>query len=241
VLVRPHPQYEEPWRRFDARELPNFAVYPPLGAVPVDEVTKADYFHSIHYSAAVVGINTSAQIEAAIVGRQVYTILAPEFRDTQDGTLHFEHLRTAGGGLVHVATGFPEHLAQLEAVLRGQSPDERRGRAFVEAFVRPFGLDVPGTPKLVEAIESVMARPRVAGRVMSPGARLFRPALRPLAERLLQEESAKLEARLAQRLRKRQAAKERRKEERRANLARRSKEAVGSGVLHDPRGQDDTP
>ena len=81
--------------------------------MPVDDSSKADYFDSIHHSAAVVGVNTTAQIESAIVGRRVYTILAPEFRDTQEGTIHFHHLVRAGGGLVHVATDFADHLSQL--------------------------------------------------------------------------------------------------------------------------------
>jgi hypothetical protein len=214
VLVRPHPQYEEQWRRFDASDLTNVTVFPPAGAVPVDDATKADYFDSIYHSAAVVGINTTAQIESAIVGRQVYTFLAPEFRDTQEGTLHFRHLLRAGGGFLQIATTFPDHLAQLDAALRNGSGDNSRCQRFVEAFVRPFGLDVPGTPKLVEAIETAPTRARIGGRVMSPGAALVRPALRPLAERLLHEESVKVAAKMAERLQKRQAARERKRQER---------------------------
>ena len=39
-----------------------------------------------------VGINTTAQIEGAIVGRPVHTVLADDFRFTQEGTLHFHYL-----------------------------------------------------------------------------------------------------------------------------------------------------
>jgi hypothetical protein len=65
------------------------------GANPLDEASRAQYHDSIYHSAAVVGVNTSALIESAIVGRAVYTVLAPEFRDTQEGTLHFHHLVTS--------------------------------------------------------------------------------------------------------------------------------------------------
>ena len=57
-----------------------------------------DFYDSIHHCAAVVGINTSALIESAIVGRPVLTILDAEFARPQDGTLHFAHLQRAGGG-----------------------------------------------------------------------------------------------------------------------------------------------
>jgi hypothetical protein len=39
-----------------------------------------------------MGINTSAQIEAGLIGRPVYTVLLPEFWDNQEGTLHFAYL-----------------------------------------------------------------------------------------------------------------------------------------------------
>ena len=164
VLIRPHPQNEEQWRHFDASGFANCAIYPRGGAIPIDAASKADYFDSIYHSAAVVGVNTTAEIESAIVGRRVYTLLSPEFQDTQEGTLHFHYLREAGGGLVHVAHDFPEHLAQLDGALRSGVEDDGRCRRFVEAFVRPFGIDMPAAPRLVDAIETVVTRSAMDGR-----------------------------------------------------------------------------
>src|SRR4030095_11400690 len=134
-------------------------VWPRAGAAPVDAATRSDYFESMYHSAAVVGINTTAEIESAILGRPVYTLLAPEFRDTQEGTLHFHHLRQVNGGLLHVARDFDEHLAHLDAAVRGPVAADPQCQRFVEAFVRPYGVDVPATPKLVEALESLAAAP----------------------------------------------------------------------------------
>jgi len=226
VLVRPHPQNEEQWRHFDAQGLENFAVYPRGGAMPVDDSSKADYFDSIYHSVAVVGVNTTAQIESAIVGRQVYTILAPEFRDTQEGTIHFHHLVHAGGGLVHVATDFAEHHAQLDAALRDGGGDDGRCRRFVEAFVRPHGVDVASTPKLVEAIESVMTRPAVAGSHTPAVAGLVRPLMKHRGEKLRRENELWREEKVAQMTRRRLERKEQRKQQRKA-LARRAREAAG--------------
>ena len=158
VLIRPHPQNADQWRNVDLGGLGPVAVWPAAGAPPADTRTRSDYFDSMYHSAAVVGVNTTAEIESAIVGRGVYTMLAPEFRDTQEGTLHFEHLRSAEGGLVHVAENSAQHLEQLDAALRGGHDDAARCRRFVEAFVRPHGIDVPATPRLVEALESLAQR-----------------------------------------------------------------------------------
>jgi hypothetical protein len=92
-----------------------------------------------------------------IVGRPVFTVLASEFAGQQEGTLHFKHLTSANGGLLNVATSMPEHLAQLAAVVRGEH-DATKSRAFVQAFVRPHGLDTPAAGKFVEVIEATLAR-----------------------------------------------------------------------------------
>lgn len=175
VLVRPHPQNAGRWREADLGGLANVAVWPREGANPADEASRADYYDSIYHSAAVVGVNTSAQIESAIVGRGVHASHGPEFRDTQDGTLHFHHLRTVNGGVLQIAADMDEHVAQLERSV--QDPDRHRPacRRFVEAFVRPHGIGEPATPRLVAALEAAAGRARPdRGPWWNP---LVRPAL----------------------------------------------------------------
>ena len=206
VLVRPHPQNAEQWRHADLSEYGPVVVWPPAGATPSDAESRADYFHSIVHSAAVVGINTTAEIESAIIGRSVLTILAPEFQATQEGTLHFEHLRSANGGLVHVARTLGEHVEQLNEILRNPQIDGVRCRRFVEAFVRPYGIDAPATPKVVEALEALANRPRTPGKrspwwapvVRGPlarrGNRLRREALVAAEKKALQARRKKVRA-----------------------------------------------
>ena len=181
VLIRPHPQNAAQWGDVDVEVFGNVALWPRSGANPVTDRSKADFYDSIYHSAAVVGVNTSALIETAIVGRPVYTLLAPEFRDTQEGTLHFHHLLDVNGGLLHVARSHEEHAAQLAQALAGGAGRDERGQRFLEAFVRPHGLDVPATPKVVEAIEAACAAPRPDPRVAPPWAVALRLILAPVA------------------------------------------------------------
>jgi hypothetical protein len=153
VLIRPHPQNATQWRDVDLSGLGEAAVWPRAGADPVDAQAKADYYDSIYHSAAVVGVNTSALIESAIVGRPVHTLLGPEFRDTQEGTLHFHHLVQGNGGPLRVAATVEEHMAQLSEALGADGRTDGRSRRFLEAFVRPHGLGEAATPRVVEAIE----------------------------------------------------------------------------------------
>jgi hypothetical protein len=178
VLIRPHPQNAAQWSEFDPTEFEGVAIWPRAGANPVDAGTRADYYDSMHHSVAVVGVNTSALIESAIVGRPVYTVLTEEFAGQQEGTLHFQHLKTANGGLLHVGATLEEHLAQLTGTVRGQ-PDATRSRAFVEAFVRPRGLDVVSAERFVDVLESGGAPTPPPGGVARAWAALLRLLLRP--------------------------------------------------------------
>ena len=148
VLVRPHPSRTAEWESIDMREL-NAVVW---GSNPVDDIAKADYFDSMFHSSAVVGLNTSAFIEAGIVGRPVLTILVPEFQDNQYGTVHFGYLATVGGGLVSIAEGFDVHVSQLSQAI---SAPPMALKPFVRDFVRPLGIDRAATPVFVEAVETL--------------------------------------------------------------------------------------
>jgi hypothetical protein len=180
ILIRPHPQNAAQWADFDPSVFEAVAIWPRAGANPVDGDARADYYDSMFHSVAMVGINTSALIESGIVGRPVFTVLASEFAGQQEGTLHFRHLRSANGGLLHVAASMDEHLAQLARVVRGEH-DVAKSRAFVEAFVRPHGLDTPAAGKFVEVVEATAAAPRPAPAGGSLLQSLGRPLLKPLA------------------------------------------------------------
>jgi hypothetical protein len=159
ILVRPHPYNSTHWLQADFSDLPNVVIY-PRGANPVNEADRQDYFDSLYHSDAVVGVNTTAMIEAAIVGRTVHSVLAPEFQDTQGGTLHFRYLLAENGGFLRVARSLPEHAQQVAETV--QSPEIGRAACarFVERFVRPHGTDVAATPLLVEALERLASRRR---------------------------------------------------------------------------------
>jgi hypothetical protein len=178
VLVRPHPANVEQWRAFDATAHDNVAVWPPIGTTPNDPDFRRDFFDSLYYSAAVVGINTSAQIEAAIVGRPVLTIHSPEFAHAQEGTLHFQHLVGGSAGFVRESRSLPEHVAQLRAVVADPVEAVERDRRFVESFIRPHGIQVAAVPVFVEAIGSLAALP---SRPPVPASWLARAARVPLS------------------------------------------------------------
>jgi hypothetical protein len=153
VLIRPHPSRAREWEGVDWTRYGRTALH---GGNPIDAQSRADYFDSLYHSAAVVGLNTSAFIEAGIVGRPVMAILPEAFHSNQEGTLHFRYLQTVGGGLLTCSRSLDEHDAQLARMLDRPPVDVlARQQAFVKAFVRPHGLEVAATRVMTDAIEDL--------------------------------------------------------------------------------------
>jgi len=189
VLVRPHPANTRQWLAFDVGRWPNVAIWPPIDSDPNGPDGYRDYFESLYYSAAVVGVNTSAQLEAGIVGRPVFTVRAPEFEHAQEGTLHFQYLVGADAGPVRQAATLDEHVEQIGMALRGEGGTGEANRRFVRAFIRPFGESVAAAPVFVRAIASLTElaapppqRPSMATLAARPVLYLAARLAHPLAE-----------------------------------------------------------
>ena len=194
VLVRPHPQNAPQWQDVDLSGYGNVAIWPREGVDPTVASAKAVYYDSIYHSSAVIGINTSAQIESAIIGRPVYTILAPEYRSTQEGTLHFHHLLQSGGGLLNVGATFQEHFDQIAAGVAGSEEMALKSRRFVEAFVRPIAGPGSAAGHLVAALEKLNTQPRPRPSRSSLGRAIARLLLSGGAKQAQQREMQRREA-----------------------------------------------
>jgi hypothetical protein len=160
VLMRPHPYNSTHWSEADFGDVEDFAVWPRNGANPVNEDDRADYFDSLHHADVVVGVNTSAMIEAAIARTPVLTVRDEHFAETQDGTLHFRYLLLENGGFARSAETLQEHSTQLADVLAEPERMQAAIEGFLGSFVRPHGLDVDATPRVTDAIEQLAARGR---------------------------------------------------------------------------------
>ena len=181
ILVRPHPRRGREWRRVQFADLANIACWPPAGALPTDAQSRTDYFDSLYHADAIVGLNTSAMIEAAILGRPVHTILLPEFRDSQEGTVHFHYLLSGPDSPLHAARSFAEHTGELASTLNRADHDPGRSQRFVRAFVRPRGLDAAATTVFVDALEALGAEAPPAAQPAPLWTHILRPLIWPFA------------------------------------------------------------
>jgi FkbM family methyltransferase len=150
VVVRPHPDIA----LLDA-DVPATIVWPrlepaqgfvsrPFGddqaiVLRTTYATPQAFFECLHHSAAVIGLNTSAELEAGIAGRPVFTIATDDDVVTgQASTLHFHYLLREQGGFVVAAPTLEAHLSDLSRALAGDV-DTEGIRAFIQGFLRPRG------------------------------------------------------------------------------------------------------
>jgi hypothetical protein len=175
IVVRPHPARTKEWESVDVTSDGDVVLW---GRNPVDAEAKADYFDSLAHCAAVVGLNTSAFLEGAIAGKPIFATLLPEHYENQEGTIHFHYLLSVGGGLLHTARSLDEHCRQLNDILIAGESSSPKSQRFVEAFIRPRGLDVAASPVFADSVEGLAAgvrmplgersQSRIVRRVLDP-------------------------------------------------------------------------
>src|SRR6185503_2299665 len=174
VVVRPHPDiallpadFRMPRHRWPAAPDLIARAGRPFDderavVLQTDLGTPQGLYESIVHSDAVVGLNTTAELEAGIVGRPVFTILADDRAvDGQNSTIHFHYLTKESGGFVSSARSFGDHLTQLDAAL-SRPPDRGTIRQFIQSFLRPHGIDRPVAPLFAEMLERLASEATAA-------------------------------------------------------------------------------
>ena len=151
VLVRPHPRERGVWSQLDT---------PPGSGIALARARSVQADQSLYdvlkHADVAIGLNTSAELEAGILGTPVYTIDGGADAPGQAGSTHYRYLLADHGGFVEHAATLEEHVGQLS---RGLGPDQAAPHpsAFVEQFVRPRGADRPVSPQLADALVSFAA------------------------------------------------------------------------------------
>ncbi len=149
VVVRPHPRRVALWRDWPGQQ--RNGVYldrKPLPGVDDDQAL----YETLYHCRAAVGLNTSAEIEAGILRRPVFTLAVPEFDGGQRQAPHFSYLLRSNGGFVEMAESLEEHFTQLASAVR-EDQNLDHIDAFIERFVRPGGLSRPVAPIFADLVE----------------------------------------------------------------------------------------
>lgn len=148
ILIRPHPYAAFDMTTFESGWV---KVFPKGGGRPDMDNTRQDYFNSLHYSAAVIGINTTGFLDAAIVDKPCITLMDEQMRYGQGA--HFNYLINAD--FIEVAGERSETFAFIDRILNGVDVKMENRRKFVHNFIRPVGMEISASAVTAGAILAV--------------------------------------------------------------------------------------
>lgn len=158
VIIRPHPMALDQWssnKDINLRaDLKSTRVWPTDCKHPTSRNGAETFFNSLFFADAVVGLNTSVMIEAAILRKPVLTFEKHTSSNSQQDNLHYRHL--ADSGFLHRAADLKEHFAQLIEVLENPQHSAEQADLFIESFVRPLGRDQSASQLLSEKLISIL-------------------------------------------------------------------------------------
>lgn len=150
LVLRPHPTNSSFLEKLRSCAPPNVFIFPAKGELPDTEEKRNLFHNSIFHSMAVIGVNTTAFLEASALDKPCITIKTKSSIETQQ-LPHFRHLAVAD---------FLENALSVEDVIRivtdlksgGDAHCEQR-HEFVRNFLRPKGISAVDT--YVDMIEEL--------------------------------------------------------------------------------------
>jgi hypothetical protein len=140
-------------------------VWPPTGEWPDIPAARQNLFHTLHFSVGVIGVNTTAMLEAAVVGRPCISILTDEYRRSQIDRAHFQQMLR--GDFLETPRSPEDAVAVMAEILEGRDGKKEARRAFVHRFFRPMGEARQAGALYAEAIERAGDRSGQATRAVA--------------------------------------------------------------------------
>ncbi|MGA8258775.1 MAG: CDP-glycerol glycerophosphotransferase family protein [Arenicellales bacterium] len=158
LVVRPHPANVEPFRDACSDRV---IVWPREGVLPSGHEDVEEFRIMLENASAVVGINTSAMIDAVTLNVPTVAFLADRYARTQVRAVHFKRLMNSGAvGLVDNKDAL---AGMLTYVSRRRDWREEERQEFVDKYIAPHGRDYPPSAHIADCIERRLGHPSTTG------------------------------------------------------------------------------
>lgn len=136
ICVRPHPENRRHYDKLLKQE--GVFVYAEENVFPSSAKTQLEFGAMLNGAEAVVGVNTSAMIDAVIMDKPTIAIALKKFESTQMKTLHFKDLVESSA--VYLSSSVAETISCIKT-LEAQDELKVKRLQFVKDFIRPKGLN----------------------------------------------------------------------------------------------------
>ncbi len=131
VLVRPHSSSQETLKSLAG--LPVVLTDSAFVGVPFSKARQSNMFNAIYHSVVTISINTSAIIDALLMGKSCISIQTDKYKDTHTGSAHFKNLLDYNAVLL--VKDMAECLATIKRYLNGEDLLVAQREAFAREFV----------------------------------------------------------------------------------------------------------
>lgn len=137
ILLRPHPKHYAIYSRLHLKDC---VTAPKEGGYILDPVKVWQLFYdTLYHSDIIVGVNTSAMLDAIVVNKPVIAVYEKEKNHMQMDTYHFTELVKAHTIYLN---SLHEMAATIKKIARGDDELESNRISFVGAYLRPLGLTI---------------------------------------------------------------------------------------------------
>ena len=153
IVVRPHGANYGIYKDF---ERDGIIVAPKVGTLPNTKDAFQLSYDSMHFALGIVGINTSAMIEAMIIGKPVLAIMEEKYHKTQQEAQHFRQLLKEQA-LVLIRTN-EDFLLEVNNLERGIDMTNEARQRFVATYICPRDRHVAAGEYAVQELELLKSR-----------------------------------------------------------------------------------
>ena len=147
-MVRPHPDNS---RYYEDFQEDGVIVWPRKGNFPGLKEEICEFYNSVYYSVATIGVNTSGMIDAMVINKPCITIMTEQYKKSQLMTAHFPDLIKAE--VLNIAKDIDECADLVAKILKGDDSTKDARLRFIKEFTRPRGLDIPAGQVAATVIE----------------------------------------------------------------------------------------
>jgi len=152
IIIRPHPANIHP---FEHLSLPNVTLQKDA-QLPEKEAAASLFADSVFFADAIVGVNTSAMLDAMALGKPVITFMPQQYEETQNASLHFRNL------LSHQATPIAKNedelLCVIEDIMEHKNSYDRQRKRFISQFIWPRGTEYSAGTVAAREIELLVKK-----------------------------------------------------------------------------------
>ncbi len=161
IIVRPHPRY---YRKYEKIDLHDVHIVPQGKFGWNSKEFPQIFYDTMYHSAAIVGVNTSAMLDALVIDRPVISILEKQYDHTQADTYHFSELIKSGA----IYLKKPDEIeGTLIDIFDGRDGLQEKRRQFVAGHLMPRGLGISAGEVIADEIEQLVEEKQKSRRLVT--------------------------------------------------------------------------